>query len=104
MGRVRAARAARKKPSPRASSPNRFTESEGGELREDDPKTDEAKDKEPFEPEISESPPLACPFRKRNPSRFNVRDSSSCSLEGFASASNLKYVKARDNIGKLISI
>ncbi|KAI7786199.1 hypothetical protein LA080_004583 [Diaporthe eres] len=33
---------------------------------------------------------LSCPFRKRNPIRFNVRDHGSCALNGFADLALLK--------------
>lgn len=33
---------------------------------------------------------LSCPFRKRNPIRFNVRDHASCALNGFADFALLK--------------
>ncbi len=35
---------------------------------------------------------LSCPFRKRNPCRFNCRDYHSCSFTYFTSFSDLKYV------------
>jgi len=43
----------------------------------------------------SKKPPIedcyACPFRKRNPLRFNVRDHSNCALGAFSDMANLKY-------------
>jgi hypothetical protein len=36
--------------------------------------------------------PLSCPFRKRNPLRFNVRDHGSCALNSFSDFALLKCV------------
>jgi hypothetical protein len=35
---------------------------------------------------------FSCPFRKRNPVRFNVRDFQSCAVQSFPDFSQLKYV------------
>ncbi|KAH8779940.1 hypothetical protein F5883DRAFT_406702, partial [Diaporthe sp. PMI_573] len=38
---------------------------------------------------------MSCPFRKRNPTRFNVRSHSSCALSDFPSMTHLKrHIKA----------
>lgn len=34
---------------------------------------------------------LSCPYRKRNPFRFNVRDYQSCAVASFPEISQLKY-------------
>ena len=36
----------------------------------------------------------SCPYRKRNPLRFNVRDKNVCATHSFTDMSQLKYVTA----------
>jgi hypothetical protein len=37
---------------------------------------------------------FGCPYRKRNPKRFNVRDHGNCARVPFQNLSNLKYRKS----------
>lgn len=42
---------------------------------------------------------FSCPYRKRNPAMFNVRDYSSCALSAFPSFPALKFVtNLRDDV------
>lgn len=39
---------------------------------------------------LSEGKPMSCPYRKRNPLRFNIRDHVSCATQGHADMARLK--------------
>jgi len=49
-------------------------------------------------PSRNEDQNLACPFRKRNPMRFNIRDRPSCSLHSYPTVKNLKFVHQSLNL------
>lgn len=44
-------------------------------------------------PKEEENLRLSCPYRKRNPSRFNVRDHHSCAMTYFPKFAELRYAK-----------
>lgn len=46
--------------------------------------------KRPKKGELEHPARMSCPFRKRNPLRFNVRDRQNCALQGFADMARLK--------------
>lgn len=54
-------------------------------------------------PKEDENLRLSCPFRKRNPHRFNVRDHHSCAMTFFPKFAELRYVRQNNGIKHMLT-
>lgn len=75
----------------RKKQPGQGGDEEGDDLSDGDGSSLPMKRPRP-NPKDEENLRLSCPFRKRNPQRFNVRDHHSCAMTYFPKFAELRYV------------